>query len=531
MLSKSKFDNFIKASNNMAQIQETYLLNLLKKNQNTSYGKRYTFKSIRNIKDYQEKVPVTEYEDYKHYLEQIRNGKKGILSFDPFTRFTLTSGTTNSSKWIPYNVSLKKEFEETLGAWVYNLFENFPDLCRGRAYWTVTPVLNKEKYNSKIPVSFEENPLYFGILEKLLVNSIQSVPSIVSKISNFNDFKYITLLFLMSDPELRLISVWSPSYLKILLDYYKEISQLLLKDMENGTISVKIDSEIEITLRKKLSKNPNRAKYLRTISLDDNLFWEKVWKHLTLISLWTEGNSKLFISEIEKKFPNTKIQGKGLLSTEGFITFPVFLEEFSGNLLAINSHFFEFRDIKSGSIVLANEVKPDSIYEVILTTGGGLYRYATKDQIQLAGKFNQIPAFRFLGKEETISDLVGEKLSEVYLNAVLKSEFQKKKIIPEFYYVKPEVKENIGMYILFLETLNQFNNEDLANSIDSALTDNIYYAQARKSGQLARFKIESLPSDSMKIFLESKIKNAPLGTTKYSLFHHKTEIETNNKKK
>lgn len=58
--------------------------------------------------------------------------------------------------------------------------------------------------------------------------------------------------------------------------------------------------------------------------------------------------------------------------------------------------------------------------------------------------------------------------------------------------MKPEVKENIGMYILFLETLNQFNNEDLANSIDSALTDNIYYAQARKSGQLARFKIESL---------------------------------------
>lgn len=58
----------------------------------------------------------------------------------------------------------------------------------------------------------------------------------------------------MSDPELRLISVWSPSYLKILLDYYKEISQLLLKDMENGTISVKIDSEIEITLRKNYLK-------------------------------------------------------------------------------------------------------------------------------------------------------------------------------------------------------------------------------------------------------------------------------------
>lgn len=67
-----------------------------------------------------------------------------------------------------------------------------------------------------------------------------------------------------------------------------------------------------------------------------------------------------------------------------------------------------------------------------MTTGGGLYRYATKDQIQLAGKFNQIPAFRFLGKEETISDLVGEKLSEVYLNAVLKSEFQKRKLFQNF---------------------------------------------------------------------------------------------------
>ena len=98
IISKSKFDKFIIASNQVSLTQEKYLLDLLKRNQNTSYGKRYNFKAFRNSKDYQTKVPITEYEDYRHYLEQIRDGKKNILSSDPFLRFTLTSGTTSSSK-------------------------------------------------------------------------------------------------------------------------------------------------------------------------------------------------------------------------------------------------------------------------------------------------------------------------------------------------------------------------------------------------------------------------------------------------
>lgn len=529
IISKSKFDKFIIASNQVSLTQEKYLLDLLKRNQNTSYGKRYNFKAFRNSKDYQTKVPITEYEDYRHYLEQIRDGKKNILSSDPFLRFTLTSGTTSSSKWIPYNVSLKKEFEESIGTWVYNLFEVYPELLNGSAYWSISPILNEEKYDSKIPVGFEEDSSYFGFLERFLVNSIQAVPALVSKISNFDDFKYVTLLFLISDSELRLISVWSPSYLKILLDYYKEKSDSLLNDLENGTISINIEQKFKKKLLSKLRRDPKRVEYLKKISKEKHISWEQVWRHLTLISLWTDGNSKLFLPEIQKLFPNTKIQGKGLLSTEGFITFPFHLNDFFGNVLAVNSHFFEFREIESGKVYLTNELKMDSIYEIILTTGGGLYRYATKDRVQLTGYYNQVPNLSFLGKEETISDLVGEKLSEQHLQQVLKSEFKKFKINPEFYYVKPVINENVGTYILFLETLNNYNKKNLANSIDSLLMDNIYYAHAREAGQLSKFQIESLPNDSMKEYLESKSKRNLIGTTKHSLFHHKTDTKKDNK--
>ncbi len=529
-LSKSKFNNFIKSSHNMYLTQEKYLLNLLKKNQTTSYAKRYEFKKIQNIKDFQTKVPVTEYEDYTYYLEQIRKGKKNILSADPFHRFTLTSGTTNASKWIPYNSTLKQEFQESLSIWIYNLFEKYPDLMYGSAYWSISPILNKEEYDSKIPVGFEEDSAYFGFLEKYLVNSVQTVPTEVLKISDPEEFKYITLLFLLSDENLRLISVWSPSYLKILLGYYLENSESVLHDIENGTISISMEQKLKKYFLSKLSKNPKRAKYLRQISKDREISWEEVWKQLTLISLWTEGISNHFLPEIKQMFPNTKIQGKGLLSTEGFITFPLQTTDFYGNVLAINSHFFEFRDIQSGSIFLANELKTESIYEVILTTGGGLYRYATKDRVKLSGYYNQVPAFIFLGKEETISDLVGEKLSEMYLDQVLKSEFKKFKINPEFYYVKPTIYKGIGTYILYLETLSRYTKSNLADSIDSTLMDNIYYAHARNIDQLSKFQVIGLPNDSRKEYLKSKLKNARLGTSKQSLFQNKTYTKTDNKK-
>ena len=43
---------------------EDILMKILNDNKDTAYGIKYDFKNIKSIKEYQENVPISEYDDY-----------------------------------------------------------------------------------------------------------------------------------------------------------------------------------------------------------------------------------------------------------------------------------------------------------------------------------------------------------------------------------------------------------------------------------------------------------------------------------
>ena len=113
-----------------------------------------------------------------------------------------------------------------------------------------------------------------------------------------------------------------------------------------------------------------------------------------------------------------EIQPKGLMATEAAVSFP--LLGHPGAALAMRSHFFEFQELGSAErIRLAHELDLGGRYRVIVTTGGGLYRYQLRDEIEVVGFVGQCPLLRFLGKSDCVSDLVGEKLAEPHVRAVV----------------------------------------------------------------------------------------------------------------
>jgi len=82
--------------------QEDFLLDLIEKNQNTVYGRKYNFASIQSVQDFQKQVPITQYAEYKDYIEQSMKGEKDILIKGKIDRFAKTAGTTaGESKYIP----------------------------------------------------------------------------------------------------------------------------------------------------------------------------------------------------------------------------------------------------------------------------------------------------------------------------------------------------------------------------------------------------------------------------------------------
>ena len=146
-----------------------------------------------------------------------------------------------------------------------------------------------------------------------------------------------------------------------------------------------------------------------------------------------------YLKKIQEIFPNTVIQEKGLLATEGFISFPDTEKNLSK--LSFYSHFFEFLSLDDNKIYNISEIEANKKYELILTTSGGLYRYCIGDIIEVISIENNVPYIKFVGRKGAVSDLFGEKLEESFLKNIM--ETYKQKI--DFYIFAP----NRNHYILF----------------------------------------------------------------------------------
>jgi hypothetical protein len=81
--------------------QEAILKDLLKNAKDTEFGKQHNFEKINTYDEYKQAVPIRDYEQYKPYVEKIKEGKHNILWKGKPIYLAKTSGTTSGVKYIP----------------------------------------------------------------------------------------------------------------------------------------------------------------------------------------------------------------------------------------------------------------------------------------------------------------------------------------------------------------------------------------------------------------------------------------------
>ncbi|MEK7784150.1 MAG: GH3 auxin-responsive promoter family protein, partial [Chloroflexota bacterium] len=162
--------------------------------------------------------------------------------------------------------------------------------------------------------------------------------------------------------------------------------------------------------------------------------------------------------------------------------------------LAITSHFFEFLPAPAGSPDpavqprLAHQLEKSQTYTVVVTTGGGFYRYQLQDLVEMAGFVNQTPCIRFVGKTDRVSDWFGEKLDEQFVASALARVFSERCLSPRFAMLAPDDSGGFR-YTLYLELPPGQRADNLHHDLDQALSENFHYAYCRKLGQLAEPRI------------------------------------------
>jgi hypothetical protein len=81
--------------------QDNILKELLKVGKTTEFGKEHGLDSVNTYEEFKKAVPIRDYENFKPYIEKIKEGKHNILWRGVPIYFAKTSGTTSGVKYIP----------------------------------------------------------------------------------------------------------------------------------------------------------------------------------------------------------------------------------------------------------------------------------------------------------------------------------------------------------------------------------------------------------------------------------------------
>ncbi len=146
---------------------------------------------------------------------------------------------------------------------------------------------------------------------------------------------------LFQEEKLEIISIWSPTFLKVHLDYIQEQRRELWEKL-------------------KLKLRGDRAQLL----LKPEIPWTEIWPNLTLISCWDQGQAKDLAAYLRSLFPQITVQGKGLLATEAPMTVPLIPAK--GCVPVLDEVFFEFKDRK-GNILQMYQLEQGKEYSVIIS--------------------------------------------------------------------------------------------------------------------------------------------------------------------
>ncbi len=126
--------------------QEAVFKMLLKVGKNTKFGKDHGLQTINSRAEFVEKVPIRDYEQFKPYIEKIKEGTQNVLWKGKPIYFAKTSGTTSGVKYIPITKdSIPNHINTARNALLYYMAEtgNF-DFAKGKMiFLSGSPVLER----------------------------------------------------------------------------------------------------------------------------------------------------------------------------------------------------------------------------------------------------------------------------------------------------------------------------------------------------------------------------------------------------
>ena len=457
---------FEQITKNPIEESSKVLFKILEDNKDTEYGKKYNFKDIHSIEDYQKMVPVITYEDIACDIERMKSGEKNILTSYNFNHMNRTSGTTGEPKLIPLTdeqteVFMKYESQYMQGildkyldpSWVEGKFFSLVEgkhmtLDNGITVGAASSIISDTLKGDLEPYSSLFKALYTSPAEAMVPG-----PEI--------DTKYIHLRFAIAERNIVGISASLYSLIVVFMTYLYNNYEVLINDIEKGTIdsSITLPDDVRESLLKKIEPMPERAKELREIFKNgpDIPFMPLIWPKLQYVVGIGTGDLSSYDNILKEQFHGGKIHSiyMGIQSSEGLWSVSRGIDDIN-SILVPDSSFMEFLDLDYGDdfskCVTIDKLEEGKKYQLVVTSFVGLYRYRLSDSVKVTGFYNETPTVEFMYRVNNTINMAAEKTTEIMFQIAVEKTLDELDLSLKDYEVFADFSAVPGQYVVMIET-------------------------------------------------------------------------------
>lgn len=448
---------------NAEKNQEELLLSLVNTARKTLFGRTYDFENIKSVKDFQEKVPVADYEDLKPYIEKVKRGQRNILWTETPEYFAKTSGTTSGSKYIP--ISKEGMPFQVKGAqsalFHYIAKKNNANFVGGKMIFLQGSPELEEVFGIK-------TGRLSGIVAHHIPNYLQKnrLPSWETNMMEDWEAKVDKIVEETEKENMTLISGIPPW----LIMYFEKLIE------KNGKKITQIFPNLQLIVTGGVNYEPYRDKM-------EELLGGKV--------------------DIVQTFP----------ASEGFFAFQ---DDYTKEgLLLLTNHgiFYEFIPLEQygkpdAQRLTLKDVELNKDYALILTTNSGLWAYSIGDVVRFIDK----NPHRILvsGRTKHFTSAFGEHVIAFEVEEAIKAALEKFPAQITEFHLAPQVnpEEGLPYHEWFIEFEKEPENLDIfKNELDAQLRKrNTYYDDLISGSILQKLHISRLKKNAFQEYAKSEGK-------------------------
>lgn len=430
MTIKGRFDlkSMLKNAKNARAVNDKVLMEILRTNRNSEYGKKYGFADIHSVEEFREKVPIITYDDIRPYVERMYyKNESGLLTSRKIIGYATSSGSIGKPKLIPRtNKDIRIYTKYTVTRFLA-LADRYLRKNGGRRMKPARGINLLTRYDFVSPFGLPSTNVadiaakkYFFIYPYILV-----LPIGKQFAGEEIDMKYACARFGLEDRDCSFMFYVFTKGVAEYIEYIRDNWQMLVNDIETGSIdpSVRVRDDIHEQLKKVMKPDPERAAELKAEfkkGFDDTII-SRIWPNMSVISaIGTSASFEGFTKTIKEYTAGVPFDYSIYGASEGLFAAAYEIDN-PGQLLLTDSCYYEFLDPEdeTGRVLSLDELEDGKNYEILVTNRSGFYRYRLKDIIRVLGHYGSCPIINFVYRKGQLLNVTGEKTTMEQMNEVM----------------------------------------------------------------------------------------------------------------